>query len=939
MGDQAIHGFIDNSIGRNDIDGKIRAALEKNCRLLKQNNTELTLKNTMLGKIVKIAHGVDSVRTEKEVFNLVVESARDIPGIRFVIVLKLSDDKQKLVLAYHSRIRNRSLGIGLKVLGFDLDQDLNFNPACSRYQFIVSRIPGASEFVNNPMSTVYERINLLLDEFWGRRLCDTVQDLLHIGRFAVVPVLIDNDTWGAMLFFLCGEVPMDILEMVGKHCGIALKNVYTLEKLERRHMEITALNKFSSSIYSSLNTGEILDQTIAVLRRVFSAKGVAIYLLDETGSRLCLAGQYGMADDILEQSMQFELSHSFAGIISSHESVLSGNLNSHPGDFPGVFCPPDDGVSRWFINAVLVFGGRRAGTITLMRSDRSDFSDEEKALLLSISRQLSVALDNAFLHQKLISRIEELDRTQSNLLLSEEKMRFTLESITDGVLVTDLRGRILQANSSAAKMHGHDKNNWEADINTLRYVIPQDRRRMLEHLKSVFARRISREDTYTLIKKDGTLFPAECNIGIYQNAQGKIEGYAVCIRDISARKIAERRLQESERQYRLIAENTNDYISMMSFSGYYSYLSPSFKQLGYETGDLINRFALDFIHPDDCDIILPILVKFAQMDHDDIARLKKINYSQRLEYRLVDKWGKWHNILSTINIIESLDGKDFNILIISHDVSDLKQAEDQLKKSYENERNAREALEHQINKRADFFRALVHELKTPLTPIIVSSETIMEMVENDTFKNLARNVYHSAVRLNTRVEELLDISRGEMGLLKVNLEPMNMVIMIENITGYIRNQMEKNHQRLLLNLPQDLPQVMGDENRLRQVMLNLLNNAMKFTPDGGFISVTADADAEQLNVVVQDTGKGIDETDLGRLFHPYNRIESDRQNFSGLGLGLSLCKQLIELHGGKIWVNSRKGKGTTFGFSLPLSWPVQPAKMEKSGLEVTIERK
>jgi signal transduction histidine kinase len=84
---------------------------------------------------------------------------------------------------------------------------------------------------------------------------------------------------------------------------------------------------------------------------------------------------------------------------------------------------------------------------------------------------------------------------------------------------------------------------------------------------------------------------------------------------------------------------------------------------------------------------------------------------------------------------------------------------------------------------------------------------------------------------------------------------------------------------------------------------------------------------------VQDTGKGIDETDLDRLFQPYNRIEADRQNFSGLGLGLALCKQLVELHGGKIWVESQKGKGTTFGFTLPLIRPNQNQEQSPSALE------
>ncbi len=937
MADQAANSSFKNMPGQKIINDKVRMALEKNCRLLKQHNSELILRNAMLGKIIEIARGVDSVRTENGVYNLVVESARDIPGIRFVLVFRLSDDKNEFVLTCHSRIRNSNIAMGLKFLGFDLNQQLNLDLAGQKYRFPVSGIPGAFGFVNNPAHFRFERLSQLLDDHWGRRLCDAVQGLLSIEKFSVVPLAIDSTLWGVLLFFMDKDIPADILEMIGDHCNIALKNVCTLKKLEKHHLEISTINNIAVSISGSLEMRKIISQTINGMRDIFSAKGVAVYLLDETGRYLNLAGQFGMSDQIQEHSHQLALSHPFAQLISSNDLTFSGNLHKNLDRYPGVFCPSGDGVTGWFMNAVLTFGGKRAGIITIMRPGCEDFDDEEKSLLLSISSQLSIALDNASLHQKLISRIRDLDSTRGRLSQSEEKMRLTLESISDGVMVIALDGGILQSNSMAVKIFGYDEDNGFTQKNALRYVVPDDRRRLLEHLRSVFSRRAYREATYSLIKKDGSLFPAECNIGTYQNSQGEIEGFVICIRDISERKIAELRLQESERQYRLIAENTNDYISMLTFSGYYSYVSPSYRQLGYEPEELINSFALNQIHEDDHNNILPVLLKFSQMDHDDITRMKNVSYSQRLEYRLRDNYGKWHDILAASNIIESLDGKGYDILVIGHDITDLKQAEIQLKRSYDNEKKAREALEHQINKRADFFRALVHELKTPLTPIIVSSETIMELVENDTFKNLASNVYHSAMRLNERVEELLDISRGEMGMLKVHLEPINMILVIENVASYQRTQMDRNHQRLLLNLPEDLPQVRGDENRLRQILLNLVGNAIKFTPDGGLISISAEADKENLTIIVQDTGKGIDDEDLDRLFQPYNRIESDRQNFSGLGLGLALCKQLIELHGGKIWVHSLKGKGTTFGFSLPVLASAAPPATPPSSLETVLK--
>ena len=128
-----------------------------------------------------------------------------------------------------------------------------------------------------------------------------------------------------------------------------------------------------------------------------------------------------------------------------------------------------------------------------------------------------------------------------------------------------------------------------------------------------------------------------------------------------------------------------------------------------------------------------------------------------------------------------------------------------------------------------------------------------------------------------------------------------------------------NGQSLILDLPQSLPLIRADGNRIQQIMLNLLNNAFKFTPSGGIITLRARRSNSTLIVEVQDNGRGMSEEEQQRLFEPYYRVECDRQVLNGLGLGLVLCKTLVELHGGQIWVESHLGEGSTFSFSLPLA--------------------
>ena len=136
-------------------------------------------------------------------------------------------------------------------------------------------------------------------------------------------------------------------------------------------------------------------------------------------------------------------------------------------------------------------------------------------------------------------------------------------------------------------------------------------------------------------------------------------------------------------------------------------------------------------------------------------------------------------------------------------------------------------------------------------------------------------------------------------------------------------------QRLVSEIPESLPVIKGDEERLRQVVTNLMNNAIKFTSGGGMITVHARQEDDSIIVEIHDTGMGFTEAEQSRLFQPYERVEGDRQKLSGLGLGLALSKNLVDLHGGEIWVKSRKGKGSTFGFSIPIDGPGDiPVKKE-----------
>jgi signal transduction histidine kinase len=194
----------------------------------------------------------------------------------------------------------------------------------------------------------------------------------------------------------------------------------------------------------------------------------------------------------------------------------------------------------------------------------------------------------------------------------------------------------------------------------------------------------------------------------------------------------------------------------------------------------------------------------------------------------------------------------------------------------------------------------------------------MEELKDESLLGLAENINRGASNLNRRIDELLDLAKGEIGALQINPKPLDAVPLIGEIARSMITVGLRKQQCLSVELPAALSTVLADEDRLRQVLLNLLQNAFKFTPVGGKIILRAREDGANLIIEVEDTGRGISKQELKDIFEPYRQQKNKGTRISGLGLGLALSKRLIELHGGSIWVKSKKGKGSIFGFSVPL---------------------
>ena len=347
--------------------------------------------------------------------------------------------------------------------------------------------------------------------------------------------------------------------------------------------------------------------------------------------------------------------------------------------------------------------------------------------------------------------------------------------------------------------------------------------------------------------------------------------------------------------------------------GRFKFVNDNLRALLADVSDeIIESYSMKLVYPDDRERVRESAIKILRGES-----------TTPYKYRIIDKEGQVRWLLESVSSIQ-YQGKR---AILGHamDITEREMAQVKLEEAYEKERRLRHELQIEVQRRVEFTRALVHELKTPLTPIMSSSDLLVSGLKEEPWLSVAQNIQRGAINLNRRIGELLDLARGEIGMLRLNPKRVDMMMLLQHLGSEMSAVASGNGQSLKVELPESLSPPWADSDRLRQVTQNLLVNATKFTPEGGTITLRAKEENGSIVVEVQDTGYGIPEEEQRRLFRPYHRQTGDREHLSGLGLGLALCKNLVQLHGGRIWVRSQEGKGSTFSFSIPINSSAQQA--------------
>jgi PAS domain S-box-containing protein len=386
---------------------------------------------------------------------------------------------------------------------------------------------------------------------------------------------------------------------------------------------------------------------------------------------------------------------------------------------------------------------------------------------------------------------------------------------------------------------------------------------------------------------------------------------------------SEERVQRSEAHFRMLIEHTSDTIVIIGLDGIVQYVSPSVvAMLGYDPERLVNRGIFDLIHPDD---LLEAQGAFAEL-------LQHLGTGPRMITRVRHADDSWR-VLESVNthVLDPLRGE----LLITNLRDVTARVEQQAELS-----QAKEAAEAASRAKSEFLANMSHEIRTPLNGIIGMTELTLDTALSAEQREYLDLVKYSADALLAVVNDVLDFSKIEAGKLALEHLPFELETSIGDALKVLALKAEEKRLSLEWVIDPQLPtRVCGDAVRLRQVLVNLVSNAIKFTEHGGvtvrvspatlepeLLAPPGDAAAVGVHIAVRDTGIGIAPDKHAAVFEAFEQADgSTTRRYGGTGLGLAICRRLVDLMGGRLWLDSAPGTGSTFHFTMRLTAPREAA--------------
>jgi PAS domain S-box-containing protein len=558
-------------------------------------------------------------------------------------------------------------------------------------------------------------------------------------------------------------------------------------------------------------------------------------------------------------------------------------------------------------------------------------------------------------HLGVFRNITERRRAEAALREGEERYRSVFDNANDSILTFTLEGDVTSVNRAYERLTGWTREeligrNW----NTL--VAPADRERMAERTRRALAgdKPPSLFEVGTLCR-DGRVVPLEGRTRMMRDARGRPVGFQGIYRDITERRRAEEALRESEARTRAMFDDAEarrrvlDRLYRVTASMQVSW-DPRNRLAAFVEGvhEILgfDRFYVALTSPDFAtfDVAAAVGVEMfeslplseaagplyyafetmqplAVLTDEDLRRVPPFGaeYRDRAYFRsrrfVVVPLVAGHRVIG----VASADNKTTRRPITPTNVELFTLLCQQLATALEEARLYAE-LEVASRHKSEFLASMSHELRTPLNAIIGFSEVLREQMFgplNDKQRDYLDDIWTSGRHLLSLINDILDLSKIEAGRMGLDVAEFDLPAHIDDALTLVRERADRKSIRLETVVDRRVDRVWADERKIKQVLLNLLSNAIKFTPEGGHVEIRAVPVEGALAVSVRDTGVGIAPEDQAAVFEEFRQVGVSAARHEGTGLGLALCRKLVELHGGRMELASAPGAGSTFTFTIP----------------------
>jgi len=488
---------------------------------------------------------------------------------------------------------------------------------------------------------------------------------------------------------------------------------------------------------------------------------------------------------------------------------------------------------------------------------------------------------------------------------SQVKYREIVENSNDIILMVQ-DGNLKFVNTKAVELTGYAQEKI-LDIPFVELVFPEDREMVEEtYIRQVEGEELLTAHTFRMLKKNGEPFWVEVNGKAV--VWGGRPGLLVFMQDISERKWMQDALRESEARFRDIAESMSDWIWEVNRNGVYVYCSVKAEHiLGYSRVEVIGKTPFDFMPPDERERIRSAI--------SDIVKEKRA--IRNLENWNLTKDGRLVCLLTNGAPILDENDKLIGYRGVYSDITERKQAERklaetnrQLEKAIEKTNEMAMEADMANQAKSEFLANMSHEIRTPMNAVLGFGDMLLDTSLNEEQTDYVGTIKRSGESLLSLINDILDFSKIEAGQLDFEEIDFDPELLAYDVCQLIRPRIGSKSIEVLCRIGDNLPSmVRGDPTRYRQVLINLMGNAPKFT-ESGEIALTLDVDDEEqdrikLHARIRDTGIGIPKDKLSAIFEPFKQADgSTTRKYGGTGLGLSICKKISDLMGGEVWAES-----------------------------------